>query len=241
MKKSRGYVGQRLVRLAHSFYYSFLDFIYPPLCLVCHKHLEPEMRFVCESCQAGFEVLHQPLLPISQLDILFGKTVHFEHSLAIYHYSEAIQQLIHTMKYKNMPGLGNLFGNVLGDFIREHKYLQDIDLILPVPLHTIRYRERGFNQAAILAHQIGSINKIEVDEKMLQRIRYTEQQAKFDKQARARNVQDAFRIRKKSMVAHKNVAIVDDVLTTGSTMNECAKVLKEKGAKRITTITIVRI
>jgi ComF family protein len=239
--KKRGHVGRRLVRLAHSFCRIVVDFVYPPLCLICHKHLEPEIRFVCPSCWDAFEVLQQPLVPLAQLDILHGKAAYFDHSLAIYSYSEAIQHLIHTMKYKNMPGICALFGDALGSLAREQGFLQDIDLILPVPLHPIRYRERGFNQAAILAQHIGRLNNVFVDDKVLKRIRYTDQQAKFSKQERAKNVKDAFRVSSESAVAHKQIALVDDVLTTGSTMNECAKVLKTRGAGRITAISIVRI
>ena len=234
-------MGHRLMRLAHSFYFSILDFIYPPHCLICQTSLEPETRFVCKTCWSEFKVLPQPLLPVSQLDILHDQAAHFVQSLAIYFYSDQIQYLIHTMKYKNMPGICVLFGNALGHLIREHHFLRDIDLILPVPLHPIRYRERGFNQAELLARQIGGLNNVPVDGKVLKRLRYTDQQAKFSKQERARNVCGAFGIAHQSVVENKHIAVVDDVLTTGSTMNECAKILKQSGAKHITTITIVRI
>lgn len=234
-------MGRRLVRLAHSFFYAFIDFVYPPLCLVCYCRLEDDERFVCERCWTSFPLVEQPLLLADQLDVLHNRKKYFDHSLVIFHYSETIQNLIHLMKYKSLPGIATLFGRAIGHLVQERKIFYDLDMIIPVPLHSLRYRERGFNQATLIAREIGRLTQIPVKDKVLKRIRYTRQQAKFNKEERAENVRNAFRVTDASIVKEKNVALVDDVLTTGSTMNECAKVLRQCGARQITTITIVRI
>ncbi len=139
-----------------------------------------------------------------------------------------------------MPGIASRFGRELGAALR-HAQLCDVDVILPVPLHPLRLRERGYNQADLLAREIGKAMGRPVLERALRRCRYTKQQAKFDKRERSRNVQDAFQLRQHNCVKDKNIILVDDVLTTGSTMNACARTLKEAGARKLTAVTIVRI
>jgi ComF family protein len=225
---------------AFSIFFSLIDFIYPPFCLICKKRLDPDIQFVCNSCW-DFQQLDEPHLPTEQLDILHNKTTFFEHSIAIYEFSETIQDLIHIMKYKNVPGICSRFGRDIGGLCVHQNLLTDVDLVAPVPLHSLRYRERGYNQAGLMAKEIAQLNSIAFDEKLLKRVRYTNQQAKFNKEERAANVRDAFALRRGVDINNKNIAIVDDVLTTGSTMNECAKILKNNGADHVITITIVRI
>ncbi len=240
MQEIRGHVGRRIQRLAHSFFKACIDFVYPPFCLLCKKRLGRDDRFVCSACW-DFTVLSTPKLPVQQLDVLQHTTAYFECSIAIYEFSETIQDLIHIMKYKNLPGICSRFGNDLGRLCADHHLLDTVDLISPVPLHALRFRERGYNQAGLMAQEIGKLGAIPVDPTLLKRIRYTNQQAKFNKEERADNVRDAFALRKNVSVDDKSIALVDDVLTTGSTMNECAKILKKHGAKEVVTITIVRI
>jgi ComF family protein len=233
-------VGRRLKRLAHFILNPALDFIYPPFCLCCKSRLGPGEQFVCESCWS-FDIVASPKLPARQLEVLHGKSIYFDQSIAIYEFSEKIQDLIHIMKYKAMPGICTRFGQDLGVLIQQHELLKSIDYIAPVPLHSLRQRERGYNQAGLMAREIGALAHINLDEKLLKRSRYTNQQAKFNKEERAVNVQNAFALGTETALKNKSIAIVDDVLTTGSTMNECAKILKDNGASHVVTISIVRI
>lgn len=233
-------MGRRITRLAHSFFYSFIDFVYPPFCLICRNRLGHGVNFVCDSCWS-FQILKSPNLPTSQLDVLQNKAAYFERSIAIYEFSETIQDLIHMMKYRNLPGICSRFGRDIGEVCSQKNLLKDVDIIAPVPLHALRLRERGYNQAGLMALEIGRVNNVAVDEKLLTRVRYTNQQAKFNKEERAENVRDAFALKKRAHVDNQHIALVDDVLTTGSTMNECAKILKDNGANQVTIITIVRI
>ena len=241
MNKLRGYVGQRFNRLAHSFFTGFVDFIFPPVCLICHNRLDSSCRFVCDRCWNAFTPLRQPLMTVEMMNLLLGEEKYFTHSFALYEYSADIQHLIHLMKYKSMPGIACRFGKEVGDVLAGHDQFRDVDVILPVPLHPLRLRERGYNQADLIAREIGRAMGRPVLATALHRSRYTRQQAKFDKDERTRNVRDAFQLRQQDYMQNKNIIIVDDVLTTGSTMNACAKALKEAGAHKLTAVTIVRI
>ena len=234
-------MGQPIFRLAHSFYLTLIDFVFPPLCLVCHNRLDPSMRFVCDSCWTAFIPQLEPIIASERMTILQNSEKYFSQSFALYEFTPAIQDLIHAMKYKEMPGLASRFGRELGDVMVGYYQPDDFDAIVPVPLHSLRLRERGYNQALLIAREIGKVMKKPVFEKGMKRCRYTNQQAKLNQEERRRNVSGAFKVRKKNAVEGKKIVLVDDVLTTGSTMNECARVLKEAGAKEIAIVTIVRV
>ncbi|MBN1465605.1 ComF family protein [candidate division KSB1 bacterium] len=233
-------MGQRFHRLAHSFSI-LVDFIFPPVCLICGDRLAPSQRFVCDGCWNGFTPLQQPLLPIEMTNLLQEEEKYFTHSFALYDYSADIQHLIHMMKYKSMPGIAARFGREIGAALARCDQLRDVDAILAIPLHPLRLRERGYNQAELMAREISRVMARPLLAGVVRRRRYTQQQAKFAKSERARNVRDAFQLLGPEGVQDKNIILVDDVLTTGSTMNACARTLQAGGVRTLTAVTIVRI
>ncbi len=118
--------------------------------------------------------------------------------------------------------------------------ISDIDLVMPVPLHRKRLIQRGFNQALLLSHGVGSAFGIPLSVDNLVRSRYTMPQVELSGEERIKNVAGAFAIRRPEEVEGKSVLIVDDVFTSGATMNECAATLKEGGAARVTALTLAR-
>jgi ComF family protein len=113
------------------------------------------------------------------------------------------------------------------------------DLLVPVPLHSARQRERGFNQAGLLAELLSAARGIPC-QSALERVRYTTTQTAFDRTERMENLHNAFRLRKKMNVRHLHVLLIDDVLTTGATLSECARVLKKAGASTVYAATAAR-
>jgi ComF family protein len=154
-----------------------------------------------------------------------------------------------------------MYQGVLAEAIRRFKYQGDINLagplswfwnkinledlffeaIIPVPLHPARLRERGFNQALLLGKTLGKIHSKMVLAGALQRIRNTIPQVQLDHSERERNVRGAFAVRKQQEIMDKRLLLVDDVFTTGATVNECARVLKKSGAKEIIVLTLARV
>jgi ComF family protein len=120
------------------------------------------------------------------------------------------------------------------------RLLMDIDVVIPVPLHPRRLRQRGFNQALLLAYGMSTRNGIALDPNNLIRVRPTRPQVELSGQERVKNVAGAFAVRHPDMVANKHVLLIDDVYTTGATMNECAGVLKNAGAEQVTVCTLAR-
>ena len=231
-------MGRRVLSLlARSVFTPIVDFIYPPFCLICERRLEGEQH-VCTDCWQSMAKA-SPAIAASDAIGLEGP-VYFQHSFALFEYSDAVRKLVHNMKYKGVSSLAVRFGGELARAYAAQKASEKIDLLVPVPLHPARLRERGYNQAGLLAGGMTKVMQVRVIH-ALRRIRYTKQQAKFDRDQRITNVKDAFRIVDPSEIKGKNVALIDDVLTTGSTLNECAKELQQAGAGYIIAFTIVRI
>ena len=150
-----------------------------------------------------------------------------------------ISHALHTFKYHYAYDELVFFNRLIRDFIGQYPITADI--IIPIPLHRRRYVERGFNQSLSLAQLLSHITSIPVFD-ILQRTRYTVQQAKLDREGRLTNVKDAFRVKNNDIdtIQGKQVVLVDDVFTTGTTMQECARILKSNGALYITGFSIAR-
>lgn len=242
--KIRGDWGRKLKKMglpAFSFAKSVIDFIYPPLCFLCQNRLEEKERFICFACWEGLEILPQPFCTSQEyLRKVVGK-VWFSASIAFYQYSPAVQRLIHQMKYQRMGSVANIFALVMGRRLKEVIGTIPVDYIVPIPLHYTRERERGYNQAKLLAVRISRESGIPLLENCIKRRRYTTQQAKLDKNKRYQNVRDAFCVKNAELIKDRTILLTDDVLTTGNTMNECARMLSCAGAREIIALTIVRV
>src|SRR5690606_16767021 len=155
----------------------------------------------------------------------------FDHAFALWLFDEGttLQRVQHAVKYHNRPTLGVRLGRWIGEGLRERR-VPTPDLIVPVPLHRVRRLERGYNQSERLARGIADILDAEVDDDLLVRRRATRSQTSLDKQARWRNVAEAFALSDPAAVAGRRVLLVDDVITTGATVVAAAAPLREAGA-----------
>jgi len=149
-------------------------------------------------------------------------------------YNDILHNLIHSLKYHDRANFGFDLGVLLGEEILEDE-IGDIDMIIPVPLHWLKKRERGYNQAFWLAKGLASIYAVPVDTSIIKRTRYTVSQTMLGSTERMVNLDGAFAIN--NSLDNQHILLVDDVLTTGSTISNCAKVLRENGAARVSGIT----
>jgi len=161
----------------------------------------------------------------------------FDQALSVGYFEGPLREAIHQFKYRPCRSLGK----PLALWMLEHVGLdRDIDIVMPVPLHTRRLRQRGFNQALLLAHGVSSAYNIPLSSDNLARIRYTRPQVELSGSDRIANVEGAFALRQPEYVEGRKVLLVDDVFTTGSTLNECSTVLKEAGALNVSALTLAR-
>jgi len=220
---------------------SILDFVFPPLCVLCGSAIQSGNRLLCEKCRRDLPGLKKPLLAAAELVHPPKPPLWFDKTLALFEYNPQVQKLIHLCKYKNMPAFSAYFGELLGVEFLRHPELNDVDMIIPVPLHNARYRERGYNQSALLASAIKKISGVPVNTNVLKRNKYTPPQAKLKREDRVKNILGAFTAKKSAKISNSCVAVVDDVVTTGTTVNECARVLRSAGAKKVVILSITRI
>ena len=151
-----------------------------------------------------------------------------------WYFNNQIQRVIHSLKYEERAKLGWELGHHLGNMFPSFQ-VGDLDFLVPVPLHSVKKRERGYNQAKWIAKGLSSIWGIPVDFSILKRKKYTETQTMLSSLERKENMDKAFEV--KRMTTGLNIGIIDDVLTTGSTMSACAVMLKEKGFQSVFAIT----
>jgi ComF family protein len=222
--------------------------IWPPQCVLCGGRGQGASVDLCGGCEADLplnavhcEICAEPLQGGS-LNVLCGACVRrrprFDASIAPFRYAYPMDHVVRRLKYGGAVAMGR----VLGELFARHLLAQSSnalpELLIPVPLAQRRFSERGFNQAIVLAEHITRRVALPLRTDLLVRTRETLEQAGLDQRARRRNIRRAFAITRPLSAAH--VAIVDDVVTTGSTVNEIARVLKRAGAKRVEVWAIAR-
>ena len=155
-------------------------------------------------------------------------------------YEDTLLTAIHLFKYRGRIGIGKILGNIMADFSGGIWDMKSFSVIMPVPLHKKRLRERGFNQAVILARAIAKRFALPLDFMALRREVLTAPQVGLGHEERSINVRGAFTVRKPERAAGKRILLVDDVYTTGSTLAECAKTLLKAGADSVAVLTLAR-
>jgi len=235
------------------FWQAVKDICFPPVCLACHVGLGPVRHDVhlCRPCEAKVKLLDEPLCYRCGKPFVYSAggnhlcgsclshTWHFTCARAVVQYRSPITEAIHLFKYAGHTAALPLFAGLKKKLTHLNK-LMEPDLILPVPLHRDRLRQRGFNQAQVLAGIFFPDQKEKIDIASLKRHRPTTPQTGLSGVARRKNIKGAFRVAGKK-VEGKKVLLVDDVFTTGTTVNECAYMLCRAGAMEIQVLTLAKV
>lgn len=214
------WVDRRLERLG--------GLLLPPRCLLCGTRGQPPCLDLCVGCEASLAAAVEPVLP--GCGPLRRCCAPFDHAAPLDH-------LVHALKYRGHLATGRVLGELLARRIVDLGLQHDVDVIVPVPLHPDRHAERGFNQSAEIARHLGRRLGLRVDESLATRRRPTPPQVGLHLEDRRRNLADAFRA---GAVAGHRVVIVDDVTTTGTTLQELAGVLSGAGAAVVDAWCVAR-
>jgi competence protein ComFC len=228
-----------------------VSLLYPPTCTICRKQVLAN-EYLCDDCERNVIRITRPFCEIcsepfdGSVNTTFTcancahRTIHFDAAVAAYRGRGIVRDVIHEFKYNRQIHLRHLVARWLACALHDHRLRsRQFDVIVPVPLHPARQRERGFNQAALLAELLSRQTAIGC-RALLKRIRYTTTQTALDRSERMENLHNAFRLRKNADVRGLRVLLIDDVLTTGSTLSECARVLKRAGATSVHAATAAR-
>jgi ComF family protein len=219
--------------------------------VICAADLDPDY-YLCASCSEKAPRIRAPFCatcsePFSgAITDTFScancahRSLHFEAAVAVYRSRGIVRRLVHQFKYGQQQHLRHPIAGWLWETLGDPRLRgRHFDAIVPVPLHPARERERGFNQAALLAELLSRRTGIPLRHALL-RVRYTTTQTAYDRQERMENLKDAFCLRKNADVRGSRMLLVDDVLTTGSTLSECARVLKKGGTLSVHAATAAR-
>lgn len=224
---------------------------YPPLCASCSVPVD-HSAYLCRECSEKAPRIRPPFCATcsepfdGSITESFScancahRVLHFTAAVAAYRSRGIVRQIIHEFKYGKQLHLRHPVADWLAETLDDPRLQgRRFDLVVPVPLHPARKRERGFNQAELLADALSARANVPM-RNALERLRYTTTQTAFDRAERMQNLHNAFRLRKKVDVRGCRVLLIDDVLTTGSTLSECARVLKASGAISVHAATAAR-
>lgn len=225
-----------ITAISKAIYNTTLELIFPRFCPICGIGIESFDKYpLCETCRKS----------VRQNARIFPESpntgeCYFDRLHSVTLYEGTIRECIHKFKYSGNFGMEALFRDMMTGFAEEHIRINDFNCIIPVPLHRTKLRERTFNQAEILAQPLSRKFRISHVSNNLVRIKPGKSQVALSKSGRTKDVEGAFRVRNAALIKEQSILLVDDVFTTGATVNECSKVLKEAGAKYVAVFTLAR-
>ncbi|RLC67526.1 MAG: ComF family protein [Chloroflexi bacterium] len=219
----------------------FFDLVFPPRCVGCRQ----AGVWLCTECLSQISRVEPPFC------VRCGDAVHagglcarcrtsplqIELIRSVFYFEGVLRKAMHWFKYRGRTVLAEPLGELMAAYWTQHP--MPIDVVVPVPLHAARLRERGYNQAALLAHEMARRVGLTVDERVLLRQRATAPQVELDAEQRKENVQQAFRCSGNGLKGRR-VLLIDDVCTTGATLEACAIALYDGGAREVRALTLAR-
>lgn len=223
-----------------TYWNDFVDLLFPRCCEACKGALVGNEYLICTQCQATLPRVESDSVAKAAVAAKFVgyQGVKGVVSFLAFTKKGKVQNLLHALKYKGKPEVGILLGKMMAQEVREKGLFPVADLIVSVPLHKKRRRERGYNQSDAFAEGLSEITGIPWSGNALARIRYTKSQTGKTKVERQENVKDIFEALEPQQIRGKRIILVDDVLTTGATLESCLNVLLRAGSDNIYIMTI---
>ena len=219
---------------------ALLELFYPRICVVCGQKLISGENYVCLKC-----LLHLPRTnfqhePGNPMEMLFYGRVRIERASAWFEFKKGspYQQILHQLKYKGQKELGEVMGSQFGRELANTDFVRSIDVICPVPLHPKKLRKRGYNQSYHVAKGLSDVLNIDVDHQNLRRKVHTATQTKRSRYERWENVEGIFEIANPGLFEGKHLLLVDDVVTTGSTLEACAQSIINSCQAKVSLATL---
>jgi len=232
---------------------SIINLVYPPLCVACNKpnHKKENKGYICDECYYDIKKHIPPfclkcgrgLVEIKNIcdgicSTCLNRQYYFQQAWSICRYEGIIKVLIHRFKYNQKIQYKTIFKNLFKEFLEAFNVLNNVDLIMPIPLHPLRLREREYNQSQILSSIVSEIIQKPIASDILVRLRNTRPQIDLDEKMRVKNIMGCFAVKSHIGLKSKSILLVDDVFTTGITLSEAARVIKEFNPSRIYGLTL---
>ncbi len=226
-----------------------LDILFPPICVNCQKSLDKNELTVCQECLLKIHLNTSFFCPVCRARLAENKkTCHLKSQYllaAVGNYDDPVlQNLIQSFKYKSVKSLAPILTDLLIKYIKNVFSCSSLVIgqfiIVPIPLYPRRERERGFNQSKLLVEDLSKKLNLDFHEALV-RVKKTLPQAQSkDIEERVKNIEGCFKMKNSELVEGKNIILVDDVFTSGATINEAVKILKQNGAKKILALVLAK-
>ena len=211
-----------------------LDFIFPPVCGFCGKMGEGNL---CAKCRKN--IIHSNGY-FNQLDFYQGKDTFIDEHFYLFSYSELIREKILQYKFDDRAYLANTIYEFFMNNEKLYGFLKKYDIMIPIPISSSRKRERGYNQSEILARKISKMAGIPIEMQVLKKEKHNQPQSSLNKQQRRENVKNVYKVQNELKIQDKKILLLDDIYTTGSTANECARILKIANCQMVGILTIAK-
>ena len=231
---------------------ALINLLYPAVCRVCYKKINEFDRNICVDCAKKIKERLPPFCIKCGRQLKGGLELtavcqdckkyapYFDRAWSACHYDDPLKGLIHDFKYKKISSLSTDFTALIINFMKKYGVGKDCQMILSIPMHPNRLFKREINHSDILAQDLGKKLGIAYSKNTLKKTKDTSFQSKLKREARIKNLHLSFALKNSSIVRNKNILLVDDLFTTGSTVNECSRLLKDSGARCVEVITLAR-
>ncbi|HZK69408.1 MAG TPA: ComF family protein [Paludibacter sp.] len=218
----------------------FLNLMFPKLCIVCGENLQKQEQQLCISCLYSIPKTNYHLVSNNPIERRFWGKVPIQRGTAFFYFHKGspFQKILHSLKYRNNQDIGELLGKYAAVELLDSVDFTSIDVIIPVPLHPKRYKSRGYNQSECIGKGLAKILEKPIDTTNLIRIRENTTQTKKTVYERYENTEGLFILQNQNMLTGKHVLLIDDVLTTGSTLEACVRALIEVEGIKVSIFTL---
>ena len=222
------------------YFNDFASLIYPELCLACDRQLYSHEKNICIFCRTSLPETNYHIEKGNPLEKHFWGRVEVEHAAALFFFGKGskTQHLLHQFKYKNKREVGEELGKYYGGILKKVSEYDGIDVVVPVPLHKKKEFHRGYNQSAVLAAGIAAGMAKPMLKDALERVEFTETQTRKTRIERWQNVEAVFKLKQPNQLEGKHILIVDDVITTGATIEACIRPLLELKGTKVTVAAL---
>lgn len=209
-----------------------LDFIFPPVCGFCGELSE---GYLCTKCRE--DIIHSDIY-LNQLDLYQDKSIFIDEHFYLFSYEEPIREKILQYKFEDKAYLASTIYEFFMNNEKLYGFLKKYDIMIPIPISSSRKRERGYNQSELLARKISRMASIPIEMQVLKKVKHNQPQSSLNRQQRKQNVKNVYKVQNELKIQNKKILLFDDIYTTGSTANECARILKGAGSSTVGILTI---
>ncbi len=219
---------------------TLLNLLFPQTCQACDSLLFDNEKHICVRCRHELPLTNYHFERPEAITKIFYGRIQLQAATALFYFYKygRVQQLLHNLKYRGKEELGRVFGNWLGAELLESSFFKGIDIVIPVPIHSKKLKQRGYNQVALFAQQLAQVLGVVYRDDVLLKSVNTKTQVFQSRTARYESVAHSFYVKNRSAIDYKHVLLVDDVITTGATIEACALALTATSNSRLSMATI---